>query len=599
MTEKSTYRLQQLASHIIRGSNSCNVSVTDGKLLQCNVTTSPTGHNSGQSATVSAQGILHAELQHNGVRDVEVSKPPAGFETEYKTILTGGAVSFVADLVRQFNSDVEQMLTARILCNEEYKASRKLPDFSADTRHIRESTWTVKPVPRRLINRHLDLGDVSPSNLVHFKKALNSNVQGIQVDFDDGHCPTWKNQLLGMYHIHQVIHNKYQDVPPIQHIPVLMLRPRAWNMVDHTLMVEGMQVPGPLWDFGLLMYHFGKILLDNESGPFFYLSKLEGYKEARLWNKIFTWTEQKLGLPHGCIKACVLIENILASFEMNEILYELRDHSAGLNCGIWDYCASILNKFGKRKELFLPDRNKYVDMGKHFLKSYMDLVVQTCHRRGCHATGGMAALLVPDKNSPNCDDVIKKATSGKLKEIQAGIDGFMVYDCELIEPMHQLFQQYAPSANQYAITRPDVRVTANDLLIMPKGGVTFEGLKHNIAVGVLFINAWLHGKGHFMHNGAVEDSATAEISRSQVWQCIGHQAHLEDDGRRITTLLVHQLVQEFVDRQMQTTAFVTLAERKTLHTAAEIFKEIVSKRHFPQFITTYLNLEHSFLQRMW
>ncbi|XP_070554000.1 malate synthase-like [Ptychodera flava] len=595
MSTKAARRLLRLQSHLPNTNITARHRPSETASVELCVTVADgttRGENVGQADE------LASSLKRLGITDVEVRAPPTGLENEYRTILTADAVTFVADLVRHFNSDVQKMLTARVVRKAELDTRGSLPDFSEDTIHIRESSWTVRPVPPRLQNRHIDLGDVSPSNQEHFLKALKSKAQCIQVDFDDGHCPTWRNQLCGMYHIHRFVHGRYQDVPAPRQAPVLMLRPRAWNMVDHTMMVHGIEVPGPLWDFGLMIYHFGKVLLQCESGPFFYLSKLEGYKEARLWNEIFVWSEQRLGLPHGCMKACVLIENLLSSFEMHEILYELRDHSAGLNCGIWDYSASFINKFGHRADFLLPDRNKYVNMEKHFLKSYMDLVIQTCHKRGCHATGGMSALLVPDKNLSNYHDVIQKTTSAKLKEIQAGVDGFLVYDDKLIEPMQKLFEEYAPSDNQYNIKRLDVQVTPKDLLLMPKGGVTFEGLKHNIAVGILFIDAWFHGKGHFFYKGAVEDSATAEISRSQVWQWIRHQARLEDDGKLITYQLVADLVVVFINSQMQTSNYATLADRKHLRTASEIFLEIVAKRDFPEFITTYLNLEHAFLKGM-
>ncbi|KAJ8298172.1 hypothetical protein KUTeg_024703 [Tegillarca granosa] len=451
-----------------------------------------------------------------GGQNVEIKPPPLNYEEYYNIILTDKAVQFVAELVVQFDVLVEEMLNNRMLKKLEFDRTGSLPNFQ-NKLHTKNQNWTVKPVPRRLKCRHIDLGDVSPSNTSHFVKALRADIQGIQTDFDDGHCPTWSNQILGLYNVYQAVHNNIKGVPSIDKAPVLMMRPRAWNMIEHNLLVNGKEVPGPLFDFGLLMYHNAKILLDNESGPYFYLSKLEGSKEAQLWDKIFTWTEQKLSLNHGCIKACVLIENIFASFEMEDILYELRDHSAGLNCGIWDYSASFINKFGHRPEFVLPDRNKYVSMDRHFLKSYMDLVVKTCHKHGCHATGGMAALILPDvsKSNTSYQQIVQKVVSGKKKEIEAGVDGFMVYEKRLVGPMQELFRKMSPSANQLTVLRCDVNVTAADLLKMPSGSVTYNGLKQNITVGILFIEAWLRGQGHYFFKGAVEDSATAEISRSQ------------------------------------------------------------------------------------
>lgn len=286
---------------------------------------------------------------------------------------------------------------------------------------------------------------------------------------------------------------------------------------------------------------------------------------------------------------------------MEDILYELRDHSAGLNCGIWDYSASFINKFGHRPEFVLPDRNKYVSMDRHFLKSYMDLVVKTCHKHGCHATGGMAALILPDvsKSNTSYQQIVQKVVSGKKKEIEAGVDGFMVYDKRLVGPMQELFRKMSPSANQLTVLRSDVNVTAADLLKMPSGSVTYNGLKHNITVGILFIEAWLRGQGHYFFKGAVEDSATAEISRSQVWQWIRHQAKLEDNGMTVTMAMVHKLIMEIIQELLWSSEvssnFVNVKDEKRLLNAAKMFEEIVTKRKFPEFITTYLSQDHTFL----
>uniref|UniRef100_A0A3B3DFY4 malate synthase n=1 Tax=Oryzias melastigma TaxID=30732 RepID=A0A3B3DFY4_ORYME len=302
----------------------------------------------------------------------------------------------------------------------------------------------------------------------------------------------------------------------------------------------------------------------------------------------------QLGLPAGSIKATVLIENVLAAFEMDEILFELREHSAGLNCGIWDYSASFVNKFGHRRAFLLPDRSKYVNMEKHFLRSYMDLLVKTCHRRGALATGGMAAALLPqDLPSGPREDVLAAVKRWKMLEIRAGVDGFMVYDLDLVGPMQELFQIHTAGGNQLYVLREDVCVAAEDLLCMPAGGVTLYGLKHNISVGILFINAWLSGKGHFFYRGQVEDSATAEISRSQVWQWIRHQTWLEDGSRVVNRRLVTELIQELLVELRAECQSVRSEQR--LDTAAAMFLEVVLQRNFPEFLTSYLNQDHTFL----
>ncbi|CAK6977360.1 malate synthase-like [Scomber scombrus] len=526
---------------------------------------------------------------------MELSPPPSGLEAEYQTLFTTDSLLFLHELISTFDEEVDQVLRLRVSRKAQLDLSGDLPSFLENTTRVRrDPAWRVLPVPSRLQRRHVDIGDLAPCDTQRFIKALQSPAQGIQVDFDDGNCPTYYNQIKGIHNVFKAVYNQFPNVPHISQAPVLMLRPRAWNMVEHNMMVEGKEAPGPLFDFGLLMFHCGKMLFENKSGPFFYLSKVESFMEARLWNKIFVWTQQKLGLPLGSIKATVLIENVLAAFEMEEILYELRDHSAGLNCGIWDYSASFVNKFGHRSAFLLPDRSKYVNMEKRFLRSYMDLLVQTCHRRGALATGGMAAPLLPqDPNSDPYRTVLATVTRLKSLEIKAGVDGFMVYDLNLIEPMQKLFQRHTEGDNQLHQLRNDVTVTPDDLLSMPAGGVTLYGLKYNIAVGVLFINAWLLGKGHFFYRGQVEDSATAEISRSQVWQWIRHQTQLEDDSRVVSRKLVTDFTKEVM--MELSTLCQSVRDKQRLHTAADMFLEVVLKRDFPEFITTYLNQDHTFL----
>lgn len=528
---------------------------------------------------------------------VELETPPPGLEEEFHTLFSSDALTFLSELIPTFQPEVDKVLKLRVLRKVQLDLTGELPGFLKDTAHIRnDPSWRVGPVPHRLHCRHVDIGDLSPCDTQRFIQGLKSTAQGLQVDFDDGNCPTYHNQIKGIYNVYLAVHNQFQDVPPIAQAPVLMLRPRAWNMVEHNMMVNGREVPGPLFDFGLLMFHNAKLLLQNQSGPFFYLSKVESYMEARLWSQIFFWTEKKLGLPAGSIKATVLIECVLASFEMEEILYELKEHSAGLNCGIWDYSASFVNKFGHRADFLLPDRSKYVDMEKCFLHSYMDLLVQTCHRRGALATGGMAALLLPrDKDSDLLKTVLHTVTRLKLLEIKAGVDGFMVYDMDLIEPMQKLFQLHSSGQNQLLQLRDDITVTPEDLLVMPAGGVTLYGLRYNIAVGVLFIEAWLSGRGHFFYLGKVEDSATAEISRSQVWQWIRHQVRLEDNSTLVTRALVHSLAEDLMGDLKAAIRCQTSRDEQRLMTAVSMFLEIVQKNDFPEFLTTYLNLDHTFL----
>lgn len=424
---------------------------------------------------------------------------------------------------------------------------------------------------------------------MQFTSAMKAKVQGIQVDFDDGHCPTWKNQIIGLHNVYRAVRNEIPNIPLISEAPVLMLRPRAWNMIEHNMSINGKKVPGPIFDFGLLMFYNANILAECSSGPFFYLSKLEGASEAKLWNEIFTYTQERLNIPYGTIKACVLIENILSSFEMDQILYELRDHSLGLNCGIWDYAASIISKYGDDESFLLPDRNKYISMEKPFLKKYMDLVVRTCHKRNAHATGGMAAKLLPPEKSEYFDEILQNLVSSKLAEIQAGVDGFMVYDLKLIEYMNKLWQKCSgPNKNQIYYLGTSDKITELDLLTLPSGDVTEEGLRHNITVSILFIYNWLCGKGVFIFDGAIEDSATAEISRSQVWQWIRHKASIENKKEKVTRSLVLKEASHIFE-SLSSNYEINYYEKIKLAIALDVFLEIVNCRDFPEFITTYLN----------
>lgn len=512
---------------------------------------------------------------------VEITPPSSENKAAFSALFTAPAVEFVSRLVVRFSDDVECMLRARRQRKLLLDATRCLPTF-AKSKPRDDPSWKIDPLPSRLQNRHIDLGDVSPSDTPRLLACLGAKVSGIQVDFDDGHCPTWHNQLVGWHNIYLAARNRFPGVPPTSHAPVLMLRPRAWNMAENNVMVAGRQAPGPLVDFGIIMFHNASLLLEAKSGPYFYLSKLEGSDEARLWNDIFVWSQEQLGLPHGTIKACVLIENVFASFEMEEILWELRHHSLGLNCGVWDYSASFINKFGGREDFLLPDRNKYVSMDKPFLANYMKLVVTTCHARGAPATGGMAAAVLP--GGAGRQAVIERVVAAKKLEVESGVDGFLLYDLGLVEPATLLWNSYRGMRFN---AKGSEKVQPEDLLSLPSGGVTGPGLRKNVAVGVLFISAWMEGKGTFIYEGSVEDSATAEISRSQVWQWIRHGACLEEDSQVVTLKMVRQLV----------TQFVAATPGEEIEEAGQMFLEIVAMRDFPEFITTLLSQSHAFLAK--
>ncbi|OWR44155.1 Malate synthase [Danaus plexippus plexippus] len=521
------------------------------------------------------------------------SSPPK-LQDVQKKIFSKDALNFIANLHREFDTRIDKLYNER-LRRSAIKSAEGLNFKVSPERN--DKSWKVGPLPIRLQNRHLDLGDVSASNTAHFTAALKADVQGVQVDFDDGHCPTWRNQLLAFNNIYLAVHGKLQGAPiSIATCPILMLRPRAWNMIDHDILIDGKEAIGPLVDFGILMHHNAKKLYEANSGPYFYLSKLEGSNEAQLWNEIFVWTQKQLDLPHGTIKACVLIENILSTFELEEILFQLKDHCMGLNCGIWDYCASIIAKFGDRKEFLLPDRNKYVNMDRKFLDSYMKTVVHTCHARGALATGGMAASVLnpgTDGSDNGSKKIINKVLEAKMKEIESGVDGFMVYDSRIVPHVNELWKKSGALPNQIHRIL-DLNVTAQDLLTIPSGGVTMQGLKHNVAVAILFIYHWLAGIGHFFYNGNVEDSATAEISRAQIWQWIRFGPALEDDPNiNVTPKLVEKVASIFASHAHKNLCRSN-AERKRLTAAKYMCLEIFLSRNPPEFITSYLNDNHKF-----
>ncbi|KAK3697107.1 hypothetical protein QZH41_016920, partial [Actinostola sp. cb2023] len=490
---------------------------------------------------------------------MELSGPPLHMDREYQTLLTPQAVTFVVNLVKHFDYQVSE------------------------------------------------------------------------TDLDDGHCPTWGNQLRGLYNVHQFVHGNMPGVPNMSNAPLVILRPRAWNMLEHNMMVDGKVIPGALFDFGLHIFHNGRKMLEQGDGPFLYLPKLESHLEVRLWNDVFSWAEEHLGLPFGCIKACVLIESILASFELEQILFEIRDHCAGLNCGMWDYSASFVNTFGHRNDFILPDRKKYVSMDKQYLKSYLELVIKTCHAHGCHATGGMVPIVLPHSDPQKSQQIIQNVYRAESFQASRPYPDFQqciaLYYCnnlimclqigflihlwyfEDVEANHPIRQPASCTETRCTseCQRPFDFTTGTSTRVVfiqvgnlryrvtVTGGFTLDGLRNNITVGILFIQSWLKGDGSFILNGCVEDSATAEISRSQIWQAIRHQCVLENDGRKVTRALVSNQVQTLV-AQLTNTKAKSPAERQQLQLAAQLLQELVLARDFPQFITTYLYENHVFIR---
>jgi malate synthase len=458
------------------------------------------------------------------VAGVDLRAPVGGRDEE---ILSADALAFIAELHRRFDGTRRELLVARVERQARIDAG-ELPDFLPETRELREGDWQVAPVPADLQDRRVEItGPVDRKMVIN---ALNSGARCFMADFEDANSPTWRNNLDGQANLIDAIERTIEldtgektyrlgDDPA-----VLIVRPRGWHLPERHVLVGGQAASGSLFDFGLYLFHNGRRLLDKGSGPFLYLPKLESHLEARLWNDVFVFAEEELGLAPGSIKATVLIETILAAFEMEEILYELRDHSAGLNAGRWDYIFSIIKKFRERQEFVLPDRAQ-VTMTVPFMRAYTELLVKTCHRRGAHAMGGMAAF-VPSRRDPEVNEVaLAKVREDKQREAGNGFDGTWVAHPDLVPVAMEEFDAVLGSRpNQVERLREEVDVAAADLLDVrvPEGEITDEGVRGNVSVGLRYLESWLRGTGAVAIYNLMEDAATAEISRSQVWQWLRH-----------------------------------------------------------------------------
>jgi malate synthase len=494
-------------------------------------------------------------------------------------ILTPEALRFVASLASEFDGRREDLLAARRLRQAELDAGH-FPDFLAETAAIRSSDWTIAPIPRDLTDRRVEItGPVDRKMVIN---ALNSGASVFMADFEDANSPTWNNNVDGHINLRDAIRRTIEFTSPEgkryklnDKIATLLVRPRGWHLSEKHVLLNGQPISGSLFDFGLYFFHNAKRLIENGSGPYFYLPKLESHLEARLWNDVFNFAQDALGVPRGTIRATVLIETILASFEMDEILYELRDHSSGLNCGRWDYIFSFIKKFRNHPNFVLPNRAE-VTMERHFLKSYVELLIQTCHRRGIHAMGGMAAQ-VPIKNDPVANEqALEKVRQDKLREVRAGHDGTWVAHPGLVFLAKQIFDEGMPGPNQISRKRAPVAVSARDLLTVPDGTITEAGLRWNIDVGLQYLEAWLRGVGCVPIYNLMEDAATAEICRAQVWQWVKYGAKL-DNGKSVTAEMVNRVVDEQLAKSgQQTGEFIR---------AAQVFRQMMTSSEFQEFLT--------------
>ena len=504
----------------------------------------------------------------------------------FETILTLPALELVAKLHRAFEPRRQQLLAARVVRASALDAGER-PDFLAETKHIRDGDWKISPVPPALHLRRVEItGPVEAKMVIN---AFNSGADSYMTDFEDSNAPSWSNQVQGQINLGQAIRRTLkleQNGKSYQlndKIATLQVRPRGWHLDEKHVTVDGQRIHGGIFDFALFTFHNAAELLARGAGPFFYLPKLESHLEARLWNDVFVMTQKELGLPQGTIRATVLIETILAAFEMDEILYELREHSAGLNAGRWDYIFSCIKKFKLDKNFCLADRAK-VTMTSPFMRSYALLLLKTCHHRGAPAIGGMSAL-IPIKNDPVKNDAAMVGIIGdKRRDATDGYDGGWVAHPGLVEAsMKEFVAVLGDRPNQFDKQKPEVNVVAADLLnFQPETPITEAGLRMNINVGIHYLGAWLGGNGCVPIHNLMEDAATAEISRSQVWQWIRTPKGVLDDGRKVTADLVRALVPEELAK-IKAGGFAGKFDR-----AADIFTTMSTQDKFEEFLTLAL-----------
>jgi malate synthase len=507
--------------------------------------------------------------------------------TQYAEILTPEALDFLAMLQRRFGSQRENLLKLRETIQQQINAGQ-LPDFPSETAAIRNSDWKIASIPQDLLDRRVEI--TGPTDRKMVINALNCGANAFMADFEDSNSPTWDNMVSGQINLRDAVNRtiSYSDRKTgkeyklNEQTAVLIVRPRGWHLLESHVLVDGRPMSGSLFDFGLYFFHNARKLLENGSGPYFYLPKLENRHEAALWNQVFVAAQEALGLPVGTIKATVLLETILASFEIDEILYEMRDHIVGLNCGRWDYIFSFIKKFHSRPDFVLGDRNE-VTMTCHFMRSYSRLVIQTCHRRGAFAMGGMAAQ-IPIKNDPVANEAaLTKVRADKEREVGDGHDGTWVAHPALVSIAREVFDTQMKTPNQLSVTLDDLKVTAEDLLAISPGKITENGLRSNIRVGILYLTAWLAGNGCVPLYNLMEDAATAEICRAQVWQWLHHHAKLED-GRPIDLSLFQTFLKEESEALKPEIAKHSNWE-KTFEEAIAIFTQLIESDRFEEFLT--------------
>jgi len=505
----------------------------------------------------------------------------------FAEILTPAALEFLAALHRRFEARRSQLLHARVQRQALYNAG-ELPDFLRETRDVRAGDWRVAPIPRDLADRRVEItGPVDRKMIIN---ALNSGAKVFMADFEDANSPTWHNNLEGQVNLWDLWHATLDYRDPAsgkqyalgERRAVLLVRPRGWHLPEPGLTVDRAPISGALFDFGLYFFHNARAQLARGTGPYFYLPKLESHLEARLWNNVFLYAQEQLGLPAGTIKATVLIETLPAAFEMDEILYELREHIVGLNCGRWDYMFSFIKKLRANPAYVLPDRAQVV-MGKAFLRAYSLLLIKTCHRRGAFAMGGMAAQ-IPNRKDPVANEqALARVRADKEREAGDGHDGTWVAHPDLVPVAQEVFDRLMPQPNQLGRLRDDVSIGQRELLEVHTGTKTEAGLRENIRVGVQYIEAWLRGKGAVPLYNLMEDAATAEISRAQVWQWVHYGITLAD-GQQATPELLNRLIDEEMTR-VRAEVGAAAFDQGRFNEAVRLFRDLSLCGNFEDFLT--------------
>ena len=527
---------------------------------------------------------MSEQVSTGGDPSLAVTRPvPPGCDD----ILTPEALAFLARLAQRFRPAVYALLERRERRQAEID-SGALPGFLEETRHIRESDWQVCDAPQDLRDRRVEI--TGPTDRKMIINALNSGAKVFMADCEDSMTPTWENVIRGQLNLRDAVRRSIEFTADNgkqyalgDKLATLIVRPRGWHLGEKHLLLDGMPIPGALVDFGLYLFHNASELSQRGTGPYFYLPKLESHLEARLWNDVFHFVEEEGIVAPGTIKVTVLIETILAAFEIEEILFELKDYIVGQNCGRWDYIFSFIKKFNRYPEFVLPDRAE-VTMATHFLRSYSQLVIKTCHRRGAFAIGGMAAQ-IPIKGDPEANELaLDKVRIDKEREVSDGHDGTWVAHPGLVPLAMEIFDRHMPQENQVSRQRDDVQVSADDLLQVVKGKITEKGLRANISIGVQYMAAWLGGNGCVPLYNLMEDAATAEISRAQVWQWVHHETGVLDDGRPVTYDMFKELLREEMDKireEVGASAFDNGQYRE----AAALMDKITRQNTFATFLT--------------